>query len=142
MTVATVLSAAGMGMLASTAALAHDPVPDARAGAEKNVILQKQDLQDVPGKQARMVTVEYAPGQASIPHVHPGSVLAYVLEGEIVSQLEGGSEVVYRAGDSWYEPPEVPHLVARNASTSRPARVLAVLIAGQDAPQKRFLPDR
>ncbi|HZW20844.1 cupin domain-containing protein [Noviherbaspirillum sp.] len=139
---AAALAVAGLGMLAASWAVAHDPAPDARRGGEKTVVLQKQGLKDLPGKQARMVTVDYAPGQASIPHVHPGSVFAYVLEGEVVSQLEGGGEVTYRAGESWYEPPEVPHLVSRNASPTRPARLLAVLITGENEQLKRSLPDR
>jgi len=134
------LAAAALGVLAATSVLAHDLADAARPGGEKTTVLQKQGLKDAPGRQAQMVTVEYAPGQASIPHVHPGSVLAYVLEGEVVSRLEGGGEVTYRAGESWYEPPEVPHLVSRNASSTRPARLLAILITGENEPIKRSLP--
>ena len=139
---AAALAAVGMGMLATTFALAHDPANNARPGGEKTTVLQKQGLKDIAGKQVQMVTVDYAPGQASVPHVHPGSVLAFVLEGEVVSRLAGGGEVTYRAGESWYEPPEVPHLVSRNASRSRPARLLAVLITGENEPLKRSLPEQ
>ena len=71
-----------------------------------------------------MAVVSYAPGQASTPHFHSGSVFAYVLEGEVVSQLEGQPPVTYKAGESWYEPPRAPHLVSRNASGTRPAKLL------------------
>ncbi|WP_225984463.1 cupin domain-containing protein [Noviherbaspirillum aerium] len=135
------IAAVGLGMLATTFALAHEPGGDAQPSGEKTTVLQKQAIKDVAGKQVQMVTVDYAPGQASIPHVHPGSVFAFVLEGEVISRLAGGSEVTYRAGDSWYEPPEVPHLVSRNASRTKPARLLAVLITGENQPLKRSLPE-
>ena len=52
-------------------------------------VLMKQPLADMAGKVATVLTVDYAPGAASDPHVHPGSVFAYVLEGTVVTQLEG-----------------------------------------------------
>ncbi len=100
-------------VLAGTASVAHD------AGEETTTPLQRQKLTDVPGKTGIVVLVSYAPGQASQPHVHPGSVFAYVVEGEVVSQLDGQPAMTYRAGQSWYEPPRVPHLVSRNASEHR-----------------------
>lgn len=60
-----------------------------RAGKEKVTVLLKKALPDVPGHNAMMVTVDFLPGQASLPHKHPGSVFAYVLEGSVISQLEG-----------------------------------------------------
>lgn len=120
--------------LAAGAALAHD------GGEETTTPLQRQTLADVPGKTALLVRVDYAPGQSSKAHVHPGSVLAYVLEGEVVSQLQGQPPVTYRAGQSWYEPPGVPHLVSRNASDAAPARLLAWLIVADGAPPKKPWP--
>jgi len=49
----------------------------------------KQPLADMAGKVATVLTVDYAPSAASDPHVHPGSVFAYVLEGTVVTQVEG-----------------------------------------------------
>lgn len=115
-------------------ALAHD------GGEETTAPLQRQPLADVPGKTVLLVRVDYAPGQSSKAHVHPGSVLAYVLEGEVVSQLQGQPPVTYRAGESWYEPPGMPHLVSRNASATAPARLLAWLIVADGAPPKKPWP--
>jgi quercetin dioxygenase-like cupin family protein len=120
--------------IAAGVALAHD------GGEETTTPLQRQSLDDVPGKTVLLVRVDYAPGQSSRAHVHPGSVLAYVLEGEVVSQLQGQPPVTYRAGQSWYEPPGVPHLVSRNASDSAPARLLAWLIVADGAPPKKPWP--
>jgi quercetin dioxygenase-like cupin family protein len=111
-------------LLAAPVSLAHD----GEHGGEKRVLLQAKALSDAPGKKAIMATVHYAPGQASIPHYHPGSVFAYVLEGEVVSQLDGEPPVSYKAGDSWYEAPRTPHNTSRNASASKPATLLVWLL--------------
>ncbi len=88
----------------------------------------EHDLPDVPGKQLSVVTVEFAPGAGSSPHRHPGSVVAYVLEGTVISQVDPGKPVTYKAGQSWYELPMHVHRVARNPSKTRPAKILAFLI--------------
>ncbi|MDI1238749.1 MAG: cupin domain-containing protein [Polaromonas sp.] len=130
-----------IAMLAA-AALVHPWVfaHDVGAGEEKVSPMQLQNLPDVPGKQVVMAIVSYAPGQASLPHLHAGSVFAYVLEGEVVSQLGGRPPVTYKAGESWYEPPRAAHLVSRNASSTRPARLLAWLVMDEGGKVKEPLP--
>jgi quercetin dioxygenase-like cupin family protein len=104
----------------------------APALAEDSVsVLMKQPLADMVGKVATMLTVAYAPGAASDPHVHPGSVFAYVLEGTVVTQLEGEQPVTYTKGQSWYESPKKPHMVSRNASVTEPAKLLVFLLSGK-----------
>lgn len=110
---------------------AHDGDGDAAVGRETRTLLQRQALPDLAGKLGIMATVRYAPGQASVAHEHPGSVFAYVLDGEVVSQLEGAAAVTYKAGDSWYEPPHAGHLVSKNASATRPATLLVFLLANE-----------
>src|SRR5262245_11641608 len=84
---------AGTTLVLGQTALAEDTVS----------VLMKQRLADMTGKEATVQTVDYAPGAASIPHLHPGSVFAYVLEGAVVSQSEGEKPVTYTKGQSWYE---------------------------------------
>lgn len=119
---------------AAGAARAHD------GGEESVQPLMKQSLPDVPGKNAMMATVTLAPGQSAAPHLHPGSIFAYVLEGEVTSQLEGQDAKTYAAGQSWYEPPRAHHLVTRNASTTKPAKLLVWAIVGPQDPIKLPLP--
>ena len=92
-------------------------------------VLMKQSLADMAGKVATVLTVDYRPGAASAPHVHPGSVFAYVVEGAVVSQLEGEKPITYTKGQSWYEPPKKPHLVSKNASQTEPAKLLVFLLS-------------
>ncbi|GGC90222.1 cupin domain-containing protein [Undibacterium terreum] len=134
-------------MLASAALLApftqahaHDTSAGAGGTGKETVTpLTKQALPDVSGKNVIMATVSYAPGQASEPHVHPGSVFAYVLEGEVTSQLEGQAPVTYKAGEYWYETPKVGHIVSRNASATKPAKLLVWLLVGDGEPLKQPL---
>ena len=92
-------------------------------------VLMEQPSADMAGKVATMLTVVYALGAASDPHVHPGSVFAYVLEGTVVTQLEGEQPMTYTKGQSWYESPKKPHLVSRNANATEPAKFLVLLLS-------------
>lgn len=120
----TLLVAAAISFNAS----AHD---GHETGKEKQSVLQHQSLPDLPGKLGIMATVQYAPGQASIAHEHPGSVFAYVLEGEVISQMEGEAPKTYKAGESWYEKPHAGHLVSKNASQTKPATLVVFLLANE-----------
>jgi quercetin dioxygenase-like cupin family protein len=86
-------------------------------------------LPNLPGNSLTAVVVDYAPGGASGSHRHAGSVFAYVLDGAIRSQLDDGSEMVYQAGESFFEKPGTHHAVSANASTTEPARLLAIIVA-------------
>jgi quercetin dioxygenase-like cupin family protein len=88
-------------------------------------------ISNVPGKSLVAVEVSYPPGGASAPHRHSDSafVYAYVVSGQIASQIEGQPEHIYRTGESWYETPGAHHLISRNASNTEPAKLLAVFVA-------------
>jgi quercetin dioxygenase-like cupin family protein len=91
-------------------------------------------LPNVPGKTLTAVVVEYAPGGGSARHRHAGSVLAYVLSGQIRSENSATGPVrVYRAGETFFEPPGSTHLVGANASDTEPASLLAVFVADDHA---------
>lgn len=89
---------------------------------------------------ATLVEVNYGPGESSTAHSHPCPVIGYVLEGEIRSQVKGEEEAVYKAGESFYEPPDGVHLVSGNASQTRPARLLAYFLCDHDAPLSTAAP--
>jgi quercetin dioxygenase-like cupin family protein len=109
--------------------------PAASAEGAKVTPVFAYDLPTLPGQKMTGVLVEYGPGASSPPHHHTsqGSVVAYVLEGAIRSKVNDGPETVYRAGESWLEPPGAAHSVSANASASAPARLLAVFVAEDGA---------
>ncbi|MGA8308405.1 MAG: cupin domain-containing protein [Terriglobales bacterium] len=83
---------------------------------------------------AIVVEVNYAPGEADKPHSHPCTVIGYVAQGAIRFQVKGGPESVYKAGESFYEPPNGVHQVSANASDKEPARLVAFFICDHDTP--------
>jgi quercetin dioxygenase-like cupin family protein len=93
-----------------------------------------KDLKDNPGKEVVMVTVEYPPGWSDPVHRHYAQAFVYVLEGSVVMQLKGGEEVTLTPGQTFYEGPDNVHVVGRNASTTRPAKMLVILVKEKGAP--------
>jgi quercetin dioxygenase-like cupin family protein len=78
--------------------------------------------------------VDYAPGRVGAPHKHAGFVLAYVLEGTVVTKISGqGEEKTYNVGQMFYEQPGATHEVSRNASPTQPAKLLAMIFAKKGA---------
>ena len=76
-----------------------------------------------------VVEVVQAPGQAGRAHKHPGFVLVYVVEGEVVTRISGQPERTYKAGEVFWEPPGSTHEVSRNPSDSKPVKFVAFLFA-------------
>jgi quercetin dioxygenase-like cupin family protein len=112
------------------ALLAQALVSRAQNGGGRKILFE-HDLPDVSlkGWSATAVEVSYAPGESSAAHRHPGVTIAYVLEGEIRSKVGDEPEKTYTAGQMFLETPGQLHAVSGNASTTRPARLLAVLLA-------------
>lgn len=81
------------------------------------------------GAHLMTAVIEVPPGDpGSKPHRHSGPVAGYVLEGEVIFELEGEPERVIRAGEAFWEPGgDVIHYQAANNSDSVPARFLAVM---------------
>ncbi len=89
---------------------------------------------DVPnitmdGWQVTVSQIDMPPGRVGRPHRHPGFVLAYVLEGAIVTKISGQEQRTYQAGEMFYEPPGSTHEVSKNASDTQPAKLLALIFA-------------
>jgi len=106
----------------------------AMAEEAKVAPLMSKDLAEYPGKETLMITVEHAPGGSSAIHRHNAHAFVYVLEGSVVMQLKGGNEVTLTPGQTFYEGPDDVHLVDRNASSTKPAKFLVLLIKDKDAP--------
>lgn len=87
-----------------------------------------KELTDLPGKEALMLTVDYAPGSEDAVHRHDAHAFLYVLQGSVVMQLQGSEPVTLKAGQVFYEGPKDLHLVGRNASKTEPAKFVVVLI--------------
>lgn len=96
-------------------------------------------LPNVLGKRVTVVRVIYAPGGFSRPHRHAGSVTAYIVKGEIRSQLAGGPVQDFKPGETFFEPPGSVHQVSANASQTEPAELIAVFVADEAAQLTTYL---
>ena len=97
-----------------------------------------------------MLSVVFPPGGVDPVHRHKAYAFVYVLEGSIVMGLKGGKEVTLQPGQTFYEGPDDLHTVGRNASSTKPAKFLALLIKDKgvpavlpvdDQPAQRHSPD-
>jgi quercetin dioxygenase-like cupin family protein len=130
-------TAAGAALLVTGMLLGGSPSRAEVDGEVKPIRVEK--LANVPGKTLTVVTVSYAPGGKSGAHHHAGSVFAYVLSGAIRSKNSATGPVkVYKAGESFFEPPGSKHLISENASTTAPASLLAVFVADDGAQLMAF----
>ena len=96
--------------------------------------LMTKSLDESPGKEAVMITVEYPRGAADPVHRHNAYGFIYVLEGSVVMQVKGGKEVTLGPGETFYEGPNDVHTVGRNASQTQPAKFLVLLLKNKGAP--------
>lgn len=96
--------------------------------------LLSKDLSVVPGKEATMITVEYAPGASDPIHRHNALVFVYVLEGSVVMQVRGGKQQTLGPGQTFCEEPADVHLVGRNASRTKPAKILVFFVKDKGTP--------
>lgn len=125
------LASAAAGLLGAAAALRLQ----AQAAPGRGPVFV-HDLPDVTMKdwQVHVSYVDMPPGRVGKPHKHPGFVLAYVLEGAVVTKISGQEEKTYQTGEMFYEQPGAVHQESRNPSTTQPARLLAMIFAPKGVP--------
>ena len=102
----------------------------ARAADPQPVVtpLMLKDLADLAGKEMLMISVEYPPGTVEHIHRHDAHAFVYVLEGSIIEGVRGGKEVTLTPGQTFYEGPGDVHTIGRNASMTKPAKFVVVLL--------------
>jgi quercetin dioxygenase-like cupin family protein len=98
----------------------------------KRVPLQKNDVSGVAGRESVLARGEFDPGASVGKHTHPGDEVAYVLEGEVMFQVEGKPPATLKAGESLFVPAGTVH-AAKNASKA-PAKVLSTYIVEKGKP--------
>ena len=119
-----------LATLASAAAIAGSSPPN-----ETVTPTFSQPIPNIPGKTLLAAVVDYPPKGASPAHRHAPSafIFAYVLEGAVRSSVNGSPVRIYRAGESWSEPPGAHHSVSANVSSTKHAKLLAVFVLNSGA---------
>ncbi len=103
-------------------------------GAEVTTLMSKDLMDNCPGKEGVMITVEYAPGWSDPIHRHNAYAFVYVLEGSVVMLLKGGKEVTLTPGQTFFEGTNDVHVIGRDASSTKPAKFLVFLVKNKGAP--------
>ncbi|KAI1710481.1 cupin domain-containing protein [Ditylenchus destructor] len=86
-------------------------------------------LTNAPGKTVTTIVVDFAPGEKSPPHRHGSAVcVAYVLSGELRSQVDDEPVKICKAGDHIIEQVGAHHLICENASKDQNLKLLCTLI--------------
>lgn len=96
--------------------------------------LMTKPLAQHPGEELVMISVEYPPGSVDPVHRHNANALVYVIDGSIVMGLRGSKPVTLGPGQTFYEGPSDIHEIGRNASNTRPAKFIVVLLKKTEAP--------
>jgi|SRR3954467_10907831 quercetin dioxygenase-like cupin family protein len=98
-------------------------------------IVEKDLLEVVPpfitqGSSAMVRLLELPPGDPGLaPHRHSGPVLGYMLEGEILFELEGGAPYPIKAGEAFWEPGgDVIHYTIANLLDDTTSRLVVVML--------------
>jgi len=137
MAVAVLIVGGGLALAQQPGIKRTDRVTAPTAGSTHGAPLREtvtvaadEPIPNLPGKRLVSHIVDYPPGASSASHRHARSafIYAYVLSGEIRSQVDDEPARVYRPGEAWFESPGAHHRVSANASDTEAARLLAVLI--------------
>src|SRR5262245_46093302 len=124
------LFTAGIGAGASLMESAH-----VHEDGEKVKVLSATEITEkLDGKPATATVVEVTiePGQAGLPHRHPGSAIGYVVEGEYELGIDDRPTKVIKAGETFYEPRGCLHRVSKNPGKVR-TRLIAVVLHPTEA---------
>ena len=98
--------------------------------------MKQQDLLEVvppfvaQGSSAMVRLLELPPGDPGLaPHRHSGPVFGYMLEGEMLFELEGEAPYPIKAGEAFWEPGgEVIHYTIANLLADKTSRLVVVML--------------
>ncbi|MBD3679007.1 MAG: cupin domain-containing protein [Rhodobacteraceae bacterium] len=79
----------------------------------------KTMLEEMPNTEANVVVFDVDPGWKTDHHIHPGQLFVYVMEGGLRLDVDGQEPVVYRAGEAFYEVPNLGMIGANVSATER-----------------------
>lgn len=104
-------------------------------------VLDEHDLDELPSSgHLKTVLVEIPPQDpGTAPHRHSGPVYGYMLEGEMIFELEGDAPRIVRVGDTIWEPGgDRIHYQAANP-TSTWSRFMVVMACKPGEPMLTFV---
>ena len=118
--------------------------PRSNAWQSAITIVQEVEPPFIPdGAHAMTIVVEFPPGDPGTPpHRHSGPCFGYVLDGEMVFELEGEPARVVRAGEAFWEPGgDVIHYQDGNNRDDIPVRFTVSMLCDPGKPMLTFVDD-
>jgi quercetin dioxygenase-like cupin family protein len=114
--------------------------------AWKTALTMLQDVEPpfIPdGAHGMTVVIEYPPGDPGAPpHRHSGPAFGYVLEGEMLFELEGEPPRVLRTGEAFWEPGgDVIHYQDGNNRDDVRLRFTVTMMCAPDQPMFTLVDD-
>jgi quercetin dioxygenase-like cupin family protein len=106
----------------AAAAVAYPPL-------ERKLLLD-QPLPETTIRAVKSARIEFAGGQPSGAHLHPGPVFGIVTRGSFIFQVHDRPVRTLHAGDAFYEPANLPIDRFDNASPDQPAEIEAFYLLG------------
>lgn len=128
---AVMLACVGVGIAVDRVAFAQQP------GGIKRTILLRADDPGSANYEAVMAIAEIAPGARAGKHRHPGTEVAYVLDGSVIIERVGQPPITVNAGEALKNEAVVHD--ARNPGT-KPVKILAVYIVEKGKPMAEPVP--
>jgi quercetin dioxygenase-like cupin family protein len=113
------------------------PKPRSNAWQSAITVVQEAQPRFIPaGAHAMTIVVEFPPGDPGTPpHRHPGPCFGYVLDGEMMFELEGERARVVRAGEAFWEPGgDVIHYQDGNNRDDIPVRFTVTMLCEPGKP--------
>ena len=86
------------------------------------------------GFDAVLVEVNFAPGASAAEHRHPGSILGYVVDGQMRFAINNEPDQIVAAGGTFFEPSGALHTGFGSASPDAPVRALVFLVVPNGSP--------
>lgn len=117
-----------------SAALIAGPVALSPAAAAEPTVIANGEFEppaDLKSFKAMTFVLDFAPGTEVPLHSHGGRSLALMLQGEITLKKLDGTEVVYKAGDSWVE--EVGGIHSARSTGDETARAVWTILLPEGA---------
>ncbi|MFE7543335.1 cupin domain-containing protein [Streptomyces platensis] len=118
--------------------------PRSEAWKTALTVLQSAKPPFIPeGAEAMTVLVEFPPGDPGTPpHRHSGPAFGYMLEGEMLFELEGEPERVIKAGETFWElGGDVVHYQDGNNRTDSRSRFLVTMLCAPGQPMLTLVDD-
>jgi len=112
-------------------------------GVVNALLLLQDSLKDLANQEVTLAKSTIGPGAeptspSTRAHQHSGPIFAYILKGDVESQVDPDPAKVYHPGDVFFEPPMHAHRLLRNLKTE-PAEMLIFQVSETGKPRATFL---